>query len=184
LSSLDNEKSSIEYRILSREEIQKLVQIDRTETIENIYHIREGKLTLKKVHWDVEEWSVQEKQKRIAMLQDCYDDGDTLFGAFDGSTLVGMSVFEQHPLPSAVDRFNLAGLWVSQKYRTRGIGRTLVQLVINKARESGAKTIYISGTPSENTVRFYMSMGFRLAVPLDPDMFKREPEDIHLELLL
>jgi len=95
-----------------------------------------------------------------------------------------MSVFEQNPLSSAVDRFNLGGLWVSQKYRARGIGRTLVQLVISKARESGAKTMYVSATPSENTVRFYMSMGFRLAVPIDPDMFKLEPEDIHLELLL
>ncbi len=184
MNSLDNEKSSIEYRILSREEIQKLVQIDRTETIENIYYIREGKLTPEKEHWDVKEWDVQEKQRRIAITQKCYDDGDTLFGAFDGPTLVGMSIFEQNPLSSAVDRFNLGGLWVSQKYRARGIGRTLVQLVISKARESGAKTMYVSATPSENTVRFYMSMGFRLAAPIDPDMFEREPEDMHLELLL
>ena len=174
----------ISYRILSREEIGKLVQIDRTETIENIYCIRDGKLSLKKERWDVKDWSAQERQRRVAVLQKGYDDGDTLFGAFDGPTLVGMSVFEPHPVPSAVGRFNLGGLWVSQKYRGRGIGRTLVQLVIDKAREAGAKTMYVSATPSESTVRFYMSIGFRLAVPVDPSMFEREPEDIHLELLL
>lgn len=169
---------------MSREEIRKLAHIDRTETIENIYYIREGKLTLEKEHWDVEDWSAQEKQSRIAELQKWYDGGDTLFGAFDGPTLVGISVFEPRPLPSAVGRFNLGAIWVSQKYRGRGIGKTLAQLVINKAREFGAKTMYASATPSENTVRFYMSMGFRLAVPVDPDMFEREPKDIHLELNL
>ncbi len=86
--------------------------------------------------------------------------------------------------PSAVARFNFGGLWVSQKYRGRGIGRTLAQMVVDKALESGAKTMYVSATPSENTVRFYKSIGFRLATPVDPGMFEREPEDIHLELPL
>lgn len=184
MSLLANEKSSIEYRVLSREEIQKLVQMDRTETIENVYHIRDGKLNLKKERWDVKDWSPQEKQRRIAELQKGYDDGNTLFGAFDGATLLGMSVFEPRPLTSAAGRFNLAGLWVSYKYRGRGIGRKLVQMVIDKARESGARTLYVSATPSENTVRFYMSLGLRLAAPIDPEMFRREPEDIHLELPL
>ena len=46
-----------------------------------------------------------------------------LFGAFDGPTLVGLSVLDQSTLPKAVGRFNLAGLWVSQAYRGRGIGK-------------------------------------------------------------
>jgi predicted N-acetyltransferase YhbS len=184
MAKRENEKLSFEYRILSREEIQKLAEIDRTETIENVYCVRNGELSLEKEHWDVGDWDAQEKQKRIARLQKRYDDGDTLFGAFHGPTLVGLSIFEPEPLPSAAGRFNLAGLWVSQKYRGKGIGRTLAQMVIDKARESGAKTVYVSATPSENTVRFYMSVGFRLAASVDPDMFEHEPKDVHLELIL
>ena len=174
----------MEYRVLTRVEISKLAEMDRTEAIDHIYHIRDGKPSLEKEHWDVKGWSVPEKQRRIAELQKGYDDGDTLFGAFDGPTLIGISVFEPHPLPSAVGRFNLGGLWVSQKQRGKGIGRTLAQLVIDKARGLGAKTMYVSATPSENTVRFYMSMGFRLAESVDPYLFEREPEDIHMELIL
>ena len=177
-------KSSTEYRVLSREEIRSLIQIDRTETIENIHYVRDGKLTLEKEHWDVEDWGAEEKQHRIIRLQKLYDDGYTLFGAFDGQTLAGMSLSDPNPLPSAVGRFNFGGLWVSQKYRGRGVGRTLAQLIINKARESGAETVYVSATPSENTVRFYMSLGFQLAELIDPGMFELEPEDIHMELIM
>ncbi len=101
-----NKKLPFEYRVLSREEIRKLAQIDRAERVENVHYIREGKLTLKKETWDVEDWSDQEKQIRIARLQKLYDDGYTLFGAFDRSTLVGMSLSDPNPLPSTVGRFN------------------------------------------------------------------------------
>ena len=174
----------MEYRVLSRTEISKLVEMDRTETVDYIYRIHDGKLSLEKAHWDVTDWDASEKQRRIAGLQKGYDNGDTLLGAFDGSILVGISVLDQYTLPKVAGRFNLAGLWVSREYRGRGVGRTLVSLVMDKARELGAKTLYASGTHSENTVRFYMSMGFRLADPVDPDLFEAEPEDIHMERVL
>jgi hypothetical protein len=44
--------------------------------------------------------------------------------------------------------------------------------------------MYVSATPSLNTVRFYQSLGCRLTELVDPDLFKEEPEDIHLELSL
>ena len=174
----------MEYRVVSREEIEQLRSIDRTETIDRVYHVHDGKLCLKEEHWDVGEWSVEEKQRRIAELQAGYDAGDTLFGAFDGSTLVGLSVLDQCTSAQVAGRFNLAGLWVSQPYRGRGVGRRLVGLVMDEARELGAKTLYVSGTPSENTVRFYTSLGFRLADPIDRALFKKEPDDIHMEMTL
>lgn len=169
------------YRILSRTEIGQLVEMDRTETVDYVYRLYDGKLRLEKEHWDVADWDASEKQRRIAELQKGYDHGDTLFGAFDGSKLVGISVLDEYTLPKVAGRFNLAGLWVSRAYRGQGVGRTLVALVMDKARELGAKTLYTSGTHSENTVRFYLPMGFHLADPVDPDLFEAEPEDIHME---
>jgi predicted N-acetyltransferase YhbS len=174
----------MEYRVLSREEIGKLDELDRTEAIDRVYHFRDGKLSLENEHWDVGEWSASEKEQRIAELKEGYDMGDTLYGAFDGPTLVGMSVLDQCTRSQVRGRFNLAGLWVSRAYRGRGVGRNLVGLVMDKARELGASTLYVSATPSENTVRFYMSLGFRLADPVDRDLFRAEPEDVHLELVL
>ena len=41
--------NAIKYRELSREEISKLNQLDRTETINDIYYVRNGILVLEKL---------------------------------------------------------------------------------------------------------------------------------------
>lgn len=179
----------IEYRTLSRAEIKKFAQIDRTETIEHIYYARDEGLVLEKERWDVPDWSAAEKQRRIAGLEETFDRGATFFGAFDvypgrQPTLAGLSVLDHNPLRSGVGRLNLAGLWVSRPYRNQGIGKALFRLAEQKARQQGARALYVSATPSENTVRFYTSAGCQPAEPIDPHLFELEPEDIHLELVL
>ena len=171
-------------RALARAEIAKLAEIDRTESVDGIYYVRQGALVLEREHWDVPDWSPAEKQRRIAALQADYDRGCLFFGALDGLVLAGMAVLDPHPLPTGVDRLNLAGLWVSHAYRGQGVGRALVQLAVAEAEARGARAVYVSATPSERTVRFYRSAGFRLATPVDPGLYEREPEDIHLELNL
>jgi hypothetical protein len=52
---------------------------------------------------------------------------------------------------------------------------------VAKARELGARRLYISSTPSENTVRFYLRRGCRVTDDVDAALFKLEPKDIHLE---
>ena len=104
----------MEYRILTRAETSKFPKIDHAGTMERIYYIREGRLVLEKEHWDLEDWSNQEKKSRTAARLKQYDEGETVFGAFDGSALVGVSVFKPNPLQSAAERFNFGGIWVSQ----------------------------------------------------------------------
>lgn len=82
------------------------------------------------------------------------------------------------------DQLNLTGLWVSKQYRKMGIGKALVELVKNKAREMGARKLYVSATPSQNTVKFYMNRGFRLAKEINEKLFELEPEDIHMTFSL
>jgi len=53
---------------------------------------------------------------------------------------------------------------------------------VAKARELGARRLYISATPSENTVRFYLRRGCRVTDEVDAALFDLEPDDIHLEL--
>jgi GNAT superfamily N-acetyltransferase len=170
--------------VLSRAEIDKVAHLDRTETIDRIHYMREGHLVLEEEHWDVPDWSPEDKEQRIAGLKETYDKGATFFGAFDGDVLVGLSVLDHNPVGTGVDRLNLDGLWVSHRYRGKGIGRRLVGLAAQEARARGAKTLYISATPSENTIRFYFALGCRHAQPVDPELYECEPEDIHLELPL
>lgn len=174
----------MEYRSLSREEITKLIQIDRTESVDHIYYMRNGTLTLEEEHWDVSDWSPSDKQRRIAGLQALYDEGATFFGALDGSILAGMSVLEHRPVRSGIARLNLAGMWVGCQYRGKGVGQTLFGFAADEARRRGAKALYVSATPSERTIRFYTSLGCQLTTLIDPHLYALEPEDIHLELSL
>lgn len=61
-----------------------------------------------------------------------------------------------------------------------GVGKTLVELVKKKAKEMGAKKLYVSATPSKNTVHFYLNRGFDLAEEVNERLYELEPEDIHM----
>jgi GNAT superfamily N-acetyltransferase len=174
----------MDIRTLSRDELERFHELDRTETIERIYYYRDGALVLEDEHWDVPDWSPEQKDRIVADLQAIYDRGATGYGAFAGGRLVGLAVLAHAPLPTGVERLNLAGLWVSHGYRARGIGRTLVHRAIKEARGRGARTLYVSATPSENTVHFYQRLGFRLTDLVDPGLYEEEPDDIHMELPL
>lgn len=176
--------SEFAYRTLTRAEIAQLAEIDRTESIDGIYYVRHGTLVLEEEHWDVPDWSPAEKARRITALQADYDRGCLFYGAFDGPVLAGMAVLDPQPLPTGVDRLNLAGLWVSHAHRGKGVGRALVQIAVAEAQARGAQAVYVSATPSERTVGFYGSLGFGLATEIDPGLYELEPEDIHLEMEL
>jgi GNAT superfamily N-acetyltransferase len=175
---------TITYRQLTYAELHKAEQLDRSETIEHIHYVRDGQLALEPEHWDVPDWSQEEKQHRIRGFQARYAKGATFFGAFDGETLVGLSILDHTPISTGTDRLNLDGLWVSHNYRAKGIGRTLFSLAAQEAKARGARSMYVSATPSENTIRFYLAMDCQMADPIDPYLFKCEPEDIHLERIL
>ncbi len=175
---------TINYHKLARHQIRLFTHIDRTETVSRIYRQQDGALQLVEDHWSIPAWSPAEKQQRIAELQALYDRGATFFGAFDGPSLVGLSVLDHHFIKTGHKRLNLAGMWVSAGYRGQSIGRTLFQWAAQEAHKLGAHALYVSATLSENTVNYYRSLGCRLADPIDPGLFAKEPHDIHLELLL
>ncbi len=174
----------IKYRELSKEEISKLNQLDRAEVIDDIYYVRGGVLVLEKEHYDVPGWSDSEKKRRIENLQKVFDEGATFTGAFDRNKLVGMSILDHNLVRSGDNRLNLEGLWVSHKYRGKGVGKRLFLIAVKEAKKRNAKAMYVSATPSKNTVHFYQRLGCKRADPVDEYLFKKEPEDIHLEIIL
>ena len=48
-----------------------------------------------------------------------------------------------------------------------------------RAKELGAKKLYISATPSKNTVDFYRHLGCKLTSEINADLYQLEPDDIH-----
>jgi GNAT superfamily N-acetyltransferase len=71
-------------------------------------------------------------------------------------------------------------LYVSRAYRGRGVGTQLFDAAVSHARGAGATALYVSATPTENTVDFYLNRGCVLAPEPDPRLLAAEPDDIHL----
>lgn len=172
------------YKILDRNDIEKLGEIDRSELVEHNYRCKDGKLELFSYYCDIKRFNEKQLEKHKENLYQLYDRGGTIFGAFDGPNLVGISSLDSKFRGLEKDMLQLVFLHVSKDYRKKGIGKKLIELAKDKATELGAKRLYISGSPIKNTIEFYMAIGCKPVNEVEKDLFELEPEDIHLELIL
>jgi predicted N-acetyltransferase YhbS len=168
-------------RKLLREEIEQVWNIDRSEVIENFYHFENGTLVLRPNHVEVAGWPPGEAEKYTPILLDCFDRGGWFYASLDQAKLIGAVVVDSKRIGKRKDQLQLQFLHVSSSYRNSGLGTQLLEMAKATARGMGAKRLYISATPSENTINFYLRLGCEVAGEPDPDLFEVEPEDIHLE---
>lgn len=171
-------------RFLQRAEIPLIWQIDRREIVQNIYVLRSGKLVLKPDYFDIEGWPPGEADLYTPLLLDCYDRSGTFWGAFETSRLVGVAILESKFICTQHDTLQLKFLHVSRDLRKQGLGSRLFNMAVERAKTLGAKKLYISATPSENTINYYLRLGCILATEIDPELIALEPEDIHLEFVI
>ena len=169
------------FRELKRDEVEQVWTIDRGEFIENVYYLEDGALILKPDPFDVQGWPPGESALYTPILLDCYDRGGTFYGAFMADELIGVAVLESKFMGKDKDQLQLKFLHVSRHHRKKGLGRTLFEQAVGRARELKARRLYISATPSENTVNFYLRLGCVVTKEVDDALFALEPEDIHLE---
>jgi predicted N-acetyltransferase YhbS len=171
-------------RKLAHEEVNLVWQIDRREIIENIYYLVDGKLLLKPEYYDMQGWPPGEPEQYTPILLGCFDRGGTFYGAWEDSRMVGVVILESRLIGKNRDQLQLKFLHVSSEYRNKGLGKILFEQAVKEARELGARKLYISATPSENTINFYLHLGCQVTREVDPELFELEPEDIHLEYAL
>lgn len=170
----------IQGKQLRRDQIPEIWSIDRSEIIQAVYYHEHGKLVLKREHFNAQGWPPGETHKYTPLLEACYDRGGWFYGIYDTGMLVAVAVLDSQFIGAHQDQLQLKFLHVSRSYRRRGLGYQLFALASDEARRRGARCLYISATPSENTVDFYLGLGCRLAPEPDPELFELEPEDIHL----
>lgn len=171
----------IKGRQLLPDEIQDIWTIDRSEVIEAIYTLEDGVLVLKPDYFDVQGWPPGEAEAYTPHMEACYDRGGWFYGLFDGSRLVGLAILDNRFIGKSRDQLQLMFLHVGNGYRSRGWGRRLFELAADEARRRGARRLYISATPSQNTIDFYLNLGCTVTPEPDPDLLALEPDDIHLE---
>jgi GNAT superfamily N-acetyltransferase len=167
-------------RRLQRHEIETIWSIDRSEVHHHIYRFQGGELVLEAAYFDAPGWPLEQIEQDTTELYATFDRGGAFIGSFDGDTLAGVAVLDSLPIGPQGDHLQLKYLYVSRPYRQQGVGSLLFREAATIAHSWGARTLYISATPTRNTVDFYLHMGATLAPTPIPDLYAREPEDIHL----
>ena len=168
--------------MLTPEEIPLLWRVDRREYIANIYRLQDGELVLEAHDFDVPGWQDGHEEQTAPRLLAALERGGRAWGAFDGDTVAGAVVVDVKPVGTQKDLVQMDWLHISRDHRRTGLGSTLIEIAKDFGRERGAAGLYISATPSENTVRFYRTRGATLVSEPDAELFALEPEDIHFEL--
>jgi predicted N-acetyltransferase YhbS len=175
------EEIMVEFRILKKQDIETIWRdIDRRELVESIYRLKDGKLVLERIDFDVQGWPPGEKEKYGPILEDCFDRGGLFYGAFSGEKLVGVVVLESEFIGADSDQLQLKFLHISRDFRKKGLGRKLFELAVAGAKEKGARALYVSSCESKNSVDFWMHLGCVVTPDVDEELRRLEPEDIHL----
>jgi len=171
-----------EIRRLSPGDIGLIAQIDRSERVDVEYIVSDGELVSRPVDWDIPTWQPTGSGEHsvsgeIALWEPIVDGGASLIGAFNGHTLLGLAIVDGSFEPGMAW---LAFLHVSRPHRRTGVASALWAECELLAAAAGASSMYVSAIPSGSAVDFYLSRGCELANPPHPDLFSKEPEDIHL----
>jgi GNAT superfamily N-acetyltransferase len=170
----------VAIRPLTREEIDLIWTIDRSEVHHNVYKVVDGRLALVPAYFEIPGWHPETVEHDMPRLHDCFDRGGIFIGNFDADGLTGISVLDTRHIGAARDHLQLLYLYVSRPARGRGLGSELFAEAASAARRLGARALYISAVPTENTVNFYLRRGATLAVEPDPELLAAEPDDVHL----
>jgi len=174
----------MEIRAVKREEVEDIRNIDRSEVINQTYYYKNSKLVLKNEYYNISGWHPNNIERNINNLYDLHDHGGSFFGLFQEERIVGVVALECKFIGSNNDQLQVVFLHIDKNYRKKGYGKILMNKAKERAKELGAKKLYISATPSKNTVDFYIHLGCRLATEINPELFQLEPDDIHLEMIL
>lgn len=166
----------IVIRQLTREELSRAQEIDVSESGRIIYRYTDGEIHPVAEEWHRLAWNAAEWADTIRKWTDQLK-WDVMLGAFAAETLVGLAALRYRLTESTAQ---LVSLHVSRQARRQGVATRLTHEIIRLAKEKGAQELYVSATPSESAVGFYLRQGFRPTARVNEELYALEPEDIHM----
>lgn len=169
-------------REIENNEIEKIKEIQREEEILGYYKLKDGALTVIENYEHVYSFDPDELADIMSRQRKIKSEGGAVIGVFDDEKMVGVASVENKRRGMKMNYCKMDVLYVSNNYRQLGLGGRLVDESKMAAKNFGASKLYISATPTTNTVDFYLRLGAVLTKELDLELYQREPDDIHLEL--
>src|SRR5690554_1015959 len=177
--------SNISYKSLNKNGINLslFMNFDRYQEVRKCWRKEDKEWVLKDIQF-TEQWGPDEYKFLIKCLKNTIESGGTVFGAFKDKILVGFASLDNLFFGSKKDYLQLSSIHISNGYRGNGIGKRLFILVCKKAKEIGAKKLYISAHSSQETQSFYKAIGCKEANEYNESLVAKEPYDCQLEYIL
>ncbi|MDO5574627.1 MAG: GNAT family N-acetyltransferase [bacterium] len=173
----------MEYRIMTASESGRIKEINAEWYIGNVWRTVDGKRILVPMNWQEHElpnglpW-------HIAHFENTIKGGGTAVGCFDDGTLIGYGTLDADVFGEISRYVLLDQLFISHEYRSHGIGKQLIEMLKEAARELGANKIYVCAASAEDTIAFYRKAGFQDAVEINSELFAADPNDLQMELAI
>jgi ribosomal protein S18 acetylase RimI-like enzyme len=101
-----------------------------------------------------------ESARPLELFADRIRDSETL-GAFEGAEIVGVAGLRVNQGPKELHKGTLVGMYVRPQARNRGVGRRLVEAVIEVARAREVEVLHLAVvSDNEAARRLYARLGF------------------------
>ena len=82
--------------ILSRQQLDQLWEIDRSEIIDTLYRLDNGQLRAYREYYDVRGWDPHDRQVYTPIHEACYDRGG-IFSPFDDEQMIAAAALDTLP---------------------------------------------------------------------------------------
>jgi L-amino acid N-acyltransferase YncA len=162
----------MKIRVLESDQMMRIGEMDRTETIESEYvplPSEDGlSLTLTIRIFDppkvFPDWDANGVECRARWWKREVDEGGLFIVAEENDKVAGFAVLgptrnENHA--------EMLSLFVGKKHRSKGLGGALLTALESKAKERGVRVLTIQANHTVRTVEFHRRMGYRMKCLID-----------------
>lgn len=170
----------VTFQIMSQDQVNRLLDIDRSEYIDIIYEIRNGEMIAIPSEHECPTWTEEMMEGLQKRFEFEIANGGFAVGAFDENKLIGFGVLAYKFRGRDLNQLQVDLMYVTRNYRRQGIGTRIFNQLSVEAKRRGAKYLYISSTETRSAVSFYQSNGSYLATEIDEELYNMEPKDIHM----
>ena len=123
----------------------------------------------------IDDWSAERKREKA---NEILSGKHIVYGAADENRIVGIILL---CLELDHNRMIIDSFHVSADKRRCGIGMKLFETAKEEAKKRGAAALYVSASPAQETIDFYIKMGFRVNLNPIESYVHDEPRDIQME---
>ena len=151
-----------------------LDSFSRYQIVEYEYGLVNGELQLFHNPF-IDDWSAERKREKA---NEILSGKHIVYGAVDENRVVGIILL---CLELDHNRMIIDSFHVSADKRSCGIGKKLFNAAKKEAEKQGAAALYVSASPAQETIDFYVKMGFKVSLNPIESYASDKPGDIQME---